>query len=298
MGCQRPSVTRGKTAILALLGAKVFIGARTLSKTQSAISQLLQASPTIPPSLLHPFVIDLGDLQSVKSTAEAFLLSEPRLDILINNAGLMRPLNKDVHGISVSFGTNHLGPFLLTTTLLPLLTHTTTLPNTSVRIVNVSSITHYEVPPTARYDSLTSFNESFGREDSAVANYTRYAYAKLANVIFTQELQRRFDAKDVPILALSVHPGGVGTNGSAAYLGGRDNDVFRGALMPFEGAITPLFAAVHTEVSEQEEKYKGRFLMPFGAVREMNPMGRDEGLGRELWERSEEVVRGVLEGDV
>lgn len=307
-----PSLT-GKTAIvtganspdslgwhiaynLALKGAKVFVGARNLEKANAGIAAMIARPPyTLWKDNLKPLVMDLGDFKQVQRVAKEFLEREERLDILVNNAGLLaRQLDKDENGISVSFGTNHLAPFLLTTTLLPLLVRTSKM-NPDVRIVNVSSTTIFDVPSDAKYGSLEDFNQSFGSEDDAQSNYIRYGYSKLANVIFTAELQRHLSAQNTSILAMSLHPGGVATNGAANYLGGKDNDLFRSAFTPFEGAITPLYAAAHPEPRKEVERYRGAFLLPWGGVKEVKGLATDEQVAKQLWETSEKVLGDVLQ---
>ncbi|XP_014550067.1 hypothetical protein COCVIDRAFT_116571 [Bipolaris victoriae FI3] len=284
---------------LALLNAKVFVGARNLVKAESGIQKMLEILPNVNASNLSPFVADLGNFKEVEKAAKAFIAQEERLDILINNAAaLSRPNDKDENGISISFGTNHLGPFLLTKTLLPLMIETSQQPRSDVRIINLTSTSHYEVPPTARYRNLTDFNQDFGNPDSRETNHIRYGYSKLANILFTKELQRRLDNIEVPILTISVNPGGVGTAGAAKSIGGNAEEKFKkaGALTPFQGAITPLFAAVHSEPREDIESFKGAFLLPWGGLKEPSELAQDEVLAKELWETSEKVLEKVLVG--
>ncbi|KAF5984427.1 light induced alcohol dehydrogenase Bli-4 [Fusarium coicis] len=280
---------------LALKGAKVYIGARNLQKATKAIRTMLAESPQLKPESLVPFAVDMGNFKQVQFAARKVVAEEPRLDILVNNAAVLaRPLDKDGNGISVSFGINHLGPFLLTRELLPLL-NKTQAEHPGVRIVNVASTAHYDVPTGAKFGSLEDFNTTYGSEDEAFANYFRYGYSKLASILHIKELQRRFDQQGIDILALSVHPGGVATNGAAGYLGGRDNDTFRSNLSPFEGAITPLFAAAHPEPAQQRDKYVGSFIMPFGALKEPTEDANDVELAKQLWTTSEKVVSSVLD---
>jgi NAD(P)-dependent dehydrogenase (short-subunit alcohol dehydrogenase family) len=161
---------------LALHGATVYIGARDLPKALSAIEHMLSSSPTgtIKPRQLKPFVADLGDLKAVKQAALHFMSHESRLDIPINNAGLLaRPLDLDENGLSVSFKTNHLAPFVLTMTLLPLLKRTADA-HPGVRVVTVSSTTH-ELPPRGiRFRSIEDFNADMGGKDGMPANLIRY----------------------------------------------------------------------------------------------------------------------------
>ncbi|EXA46603.1 hypothetical protein FOVG_03950 [Fusarium oxysporum f. sp. pisi HDV247] len=280
---------------LALKGAKVYVGARNLQKATKAIRIMLAESPQLKPESLVPFAVDMGNFKQVQFAARKVVAEEPRLDILVNNAAVLaRPLDKDANGISVSFGINHLGPFLLTRELLPLL-NKTQAEHPGVRIVNVASTAHYDVPTGAKFGSLEDFNTIYGSEDEPSANYLRYGYSKLASILHTKELQRRFDQEGVDILALSVHPGGVATNGAAGYLGGRDNDIFRSNLSPFEGAITPFFAAAHPEPAQQRDKYAGSFIMPFGGLKEPTEDANNAELGKQLWTTSEKVVSSVLD---
>ncbi|KAF5633938.1 sugar transporter STL1 [Fusarium tjaetaba] len=274
---------------LALKGAKVYIGTRNLQKATKAIRTMLAESPELKPESLVPFAVDMGNFKQVQFAARKVVAEEPRLDILVNNAAVLaRPLDKDGNGISVSFGINHLGPFLLTRELLPLL-NKTQAEHPGVRIVNVASTAHYDVPTGAKFGSLEDFNTTYGSEDESSANYLRYGYSKLASILHTKELQRRFDQQGIDILALSVHPGGVATNGAAGYLGGRDNDIFRSNLSPFEGAITPLFAAAHPEPARQRDKYAGSFIMPFGGLKEPTEDANNVELAKQLWTTSEKV---------
>ncbi|KAF5655591.1 alcohol dehydrogenase [Fusarium sp. NRRL 25303] len=282
---------------LALKGAKVYIGTRNLQKATKAIRTMLAESPQLKPESLVPFAVDMGNFKQVQFAARKVVAEEPRLDILVNNAAVLaRPLDKDGNGISVSFGINHLGPFLLTRELLPLL-NKTQAEHPGVRIVNIASTAHYDVPTGAKFGSLDDFNTTYGSEDEPSANYLRYGYSKLASILHTKELQRRFDQEGVGILALSVHPGGVATNGAAGYLGGRDNDIFRSNLSPFEGAITPLFAAAHPEPAQEREKYAGSFIMPFGGVKEPTEDANNAELAKQLWTTSEKV-RKLAEGSL
>jgi NAD(P)-dependent dehydrogenase (short-subunit alcohol dehydrogenase family) len=286
---------------LAIKGAKVYVGARSLDKAQQAIADLVEASPQLATQQLRPFVADLGNFKEIYSAAQGLLSNEDRLDIVVNNAGLLaRPLDTDSHGISVSVATNHLGPFTLTQNLLPLLKKTAEIKDSDVRVVNVASTAHFDVPSTAKFASLADFNESFGSTDDQMSNYIRYGYSKLMNILFNIELQRRFDAEGVPIIAMSLHPGGVATTGAIKYNGG-DAEAMRkmeGIFSPFEGAITPLFAAAHPEVREKEMEYKGAFLLPWGGVKGPSALARDECAARDLWKTSEEVLRIALMRDL
>ncbi|KAF4334106.1 light induced alcohol dehydrogenase Bli-4 [Fusarium beomiforme] len=280
---------------LALKGAKVYVGARNLQKANESIKAMLAQSRQLKLESLLPFAVDMGNFKQVQYEARKVVAEEPRLDILVNNAAVLaRPLDKDANGISVSFGINHIGPFLLTRELLPLL-NKTQAEHPGVRIVNVASTAHYDVPSGAKFGSVEDFNITYGSEDEPSANYLRYGYSKLASILHIKELQRRFDQAGIDILALSVHPGGVATNGAAGFLGGRENERFRSGLSPFEGAITPLFAAAHPEPAQQRDQYAGAFIMPFGGLKETTDDANNVELAKQLWSTSEKVVSGVLD---
>lgn len=290
---------------LALKGAKVFVGARSLEKAESGIKAMLtESSDTINPDNLIPLVMDLSDLKAVQKVSQEFIVKEERLDILVNNAAVLAiPYELDSNGISTSFATNHLGPFVFTTTLLPLLIKTAQI-NPDVRIINVSSTALFDVPSTAKFSSLEDFNETFPSDAGVKASdYLRYGYSKLANHLFTLELQRHLlapinstSSASSSILVMSVHPGGVATAGSAKFLGSKEHELFKKGFSPLEGALTPLFAASHAEPREEVEKYRGAFLLPWGGVKETSAQAltEDERIQKELWKASESVVASVL----
>ncbi|QRD90011.1 hypothetical protein F9C07_1526629 [Aspergillus flavus] len=196
---------------LAIKGAKVYVGARNREKSQNAIDEMLQSTPSLVHERLVPLAMDLNDFQQVQSTARGILEREERLDISVNNATRMSmPLHKDQHGISISFATNFLGPYLFTTELLPLL-KMTARQAPGVRIVNVSSRVHLALPTGVQFSSLDDFNQDFGSEDDHQSNRLRYGLSKLAMVLFSKEIQRRANEEGIPMVATSMHPGGVRT---------------------------------------------------------------------------------------
>ncbi len=135
--------------------------------------------------------LDLADLSSVRAFAEAW---DGPLDILVNNAGVMAiPERRTADGFEMQFGTNHLGPFALTNLLLPYLTG---------RVVTVASNAHRRV--RLDFDDL---NSARGYE-----RWRAYGRSKLANLLFTLELQRRLEAAGSPVTAHAAHPGWSATN--------------------------------------------------------------------------------------
>ncbi|OOO11370.1 short-chain dehydrogenase/reductase SDR [Aspergillus oryzae] len=257
---------------LAIKGAKVYVGARNREKSQNAIDEMLQSTPSLVHERLVPLAMDLNDFQQVQRTARGILEREERLDILVNNATRMSmPLHKDQHGISISFGTNFLGPYLFTTELLPLL-KMTARQAPGVQIVNVSSRVHLALPTGIQLSSLDDFNRDFGSQDDHQSNRLRYGLSKLAMVLFSKEIQRRANEEGIPMVATSMHPGGVRT----------------------DGALTPLFAAAHPLPFIERGKYGGAYLVPFGDIGKTSEDGDSEQLAKDLWDTSERVLKDVL----
>jgi len=140
--------------------------------------------------LLH---LDVSDLASVRHAVEAFRDQHDHLDVLINNAGIMgSPPGRTADGFELQFGTNHLGHFALTGLLLPAL-----LAGERPRVVTIASGTHRRA--TIRFDDLNG--------DRSYDRWEAYGQSKLANLLFTFELQRRSARANLPLAALAAHPG-------------------------------------------------------------------------------------------
>jgi len=183
-------------AVLAARGAHVVLAVRNLDKGNAALARIRAASPDADVTL-QP--LDLSSLDSVRSAADALRATYPRIDLLINNAGVMwtpKQVTKD--GFEMQFGTNHLGHFALTGLLLDHL-----LPVAGSRVVTVSSLGH-RILAAIHFDDL-----QWDRRYNRVA---AYGQSKLANLMFTYELQRRLAARaDAQTVALAAHPGGSNT---------------------------------------------------------------------------------------
>ncbi|KAG2776606.1 hypothetical protein Pcac1_g12738 [Phytophthora cactorum] len=146
--------------------------------------------------------LDLGDLSSVKKFSEDFKKSHTRLDLLINNAGIMGGAwGLSVDGYERQFATNHLGHFALTAQMFPLLQQ-----STPSRIVNVSSIVHRSAPTWNEDEIMTTSEDKYREMDN-------YGVTKLSNILFTNELARRIKAAGIEgITAAACHPGVTATN--------------------------------------------------------------------------------------
>jgi len=179
--------------VLAARGARVLLGCREQTKAQDAITRIKRITPNAD---LVWLPLDLGDLDSVRTAAE-IAAKEPRIDALINNAGIMNPpLTRTKQGFESQFGVNHLGVFALTSLLLPKLTETP-----GARVVVTSSIAHLK----AKIDW-----EDLNADKSYVND--RYGGSKLANALFFFELDRRLRAARSPVTAIGVHPGVAATS--------------------------------------------------------------------------------------
>jgi NAD(P)-dependent dehydrogenase (short-subunit alcohol dehydrogenase family) len=181
---------------LARKGGYTILACRSMEKGQDAAQRIRTEVPQAP---LEPMVLDLASLNSVRAFAENFMAAHNRLDLLINNAGIMWvPQGKTEDGFENQFGTNHLGHFALTGLLIELLTKTP-----GARVVNISSVGHRA--GVMDFDNLMFEKGEYGRHPA-------YGRSKLANLLFTYELQRRFDTADVNVIATAAHPGGSSTN--------------------------------------------------------------------------------------
>jgi NAD(P)-dependent dehydrogenase (short-subunit alcohol dehydrogenase family) len=182
-------------AVLAKRGAHVVLAVRNLEKGNAALARIIAASPKADVTLQE---LDLSSLDSVRAAADALRSAYPRIDLLINNAGAMytpRQLTKD--GFEMQFGTNHLGHFALTGLVLDHL-----LKVRGSRVVTVSSVGH-RIRAAIHFDDL----QLERRYDRVSA----YGQSKLANLLFTYELQRRLAAQGKNTIAVAAHPGGSNT---------------------------------------------------------------------------------------
>ncbi len=181
----------------ALKGAEVVMACRSLDKGAVARQKIIQ---NIPEAKIHVYKLDLADLKSVESFAEQFKQKFDRLDILVNNAGIMMvPYNVTADGFESQLGTNHLGHFALTGRLLALIQKTP-----KCRVVNVSSLAHKQ----GKFD-FDDLNYTNGKNYHRIRAYSR---SKLANLLFTRELQKYFETKGIEAVAVSAHPGVSNTN--------------------------------------------------------------------------------------
>jgi NAD(P)-dependent dehydrogenase (short-subunit alcohol dehydrogenase family) len=207
-------------AALAERGAHVVLAVRNLDKGKDAAARIAARSPHADVALQE---LDLTSLASIRAAAEELRAKHDRIDLLINNAGVMwTPKGTTADGFEMQFGTNHLGHFAFTGLLLDRL-----LPVAGSRIVTVSSMGH-RILAGIHFDDL-QWERSYNR-------VAAYGQAKLANLLFTYELQRRL-APHGTTIAVAAHPGGSRT------------ELTRNIPALLERIVTPVFGLISQDAA-------------------------------------------------
>jgi NAD(P)-dependent dehydrogenase (short-subunit alcohol dehydrogenase family) len=258
--------------LLAGAGARVLMACRNPAKARDAAARVGEGAETV--------TLDLASLASVAEAAEAVKGKTSRLDILVNNAGLMAvDQARTADGFEMQFGVNHLGHFAFTAHLAPLL-----LAAPEARVVNVSSVGHR--PGTIDFGDLMFERRRYDR-------WRPYFQSKLANLLFTAELERRFRLAGSPAKGLGAHPGATRTD-----LGHEGNGLTNALVRPFSrleqpatiGALPTVRAAVDPK-AKGGEFYGPQFLFIGYPVREMpSRRARNGADARRLWEESERLT--------
>jgi NAD(P)-dependent dehydrogenase (short-subunit alcohol dehydrogenase family) len=255
---------------LAKTGAQVVMLCRNKQRGEEALADVRQLSDNKTVELM---LCDLGSMKSINSFCDEFLERYDRLDVLINNAGVILPgRHETADGFELQFGVNHLGHFLLTKRLLDLL-----VASAPARIINVSSGAH-------------KAGRIYFDDVNLTANYRfirAYAQSKLANVLFTNELSDRVKDKGVTVNCL--HPGAVATNMGINRETGFGTFITR-LLKPFfvtaeQGAQTSIYLATSPEVANVTGKYFYRKKPVATSKRAKNKAD-----ARKLWELSEKMI--------
>ena len=261
-------IGRALVEALAARGGRVVLATRSEERTRPVLTGIQSRYPAVRAQWVS---LDVSDLGSVRRAAQAFLASGQPIDVLVNNAGIAgtRALTKD--GFDLTYATNHIGPFLLTSLLLPRVREAP-----QGRVVNVASGAHMMVK---RID-WSVLERRAAPKRSGFADYT---VTKLMNVLHAKELARRLAGTRVTTYAL--HPGAVASN------------IWRSLPRPLqwfgklfmlsneEGAETPLYCATAPELATTTGRYYDR-------RREVSPspLAEDEALAKELWARTEAAV--------
>jgi NAD(P)-dependent dehydrogenase (short-subunit alcohol dehydrogenase family) len=272
---------------LAAKGGRVVLACRNREKGEAAAARIRSASPR---ASVEVGELDVASLASVRSFAERFLREHPRLDVLVNNAGVMAiPRRETVDGFEMQIGTNHLGHFALTGLLLGRL-----FESAPSRVVTVSSMMHTR-------GAFGALDAADLRLDAGYTKWGAYGRSKLANLLFAYELERRLEIDHPGVKSMACHPGYAATNlqsvgpamagsavdGAVMAIG---NKLF--AQSARSGALPTLYAAL------AEELRGGEFIGPSGPMalwgapvsQKSNRASRDLYAAKKLWETSEELT--------
>ena len=272
--------------VLAAQGAHVVIACRNTDRAGRAADQIAAASAGASASVVR---LDLASQSGVRTAAEEIRTQFQAIDLLINNAGVMDiPYQRTEDGFELTLATNHLGPFALTGLLLDRLAP-------GARVVTVSSIAHLE--GVINFDDLQA-ERQYDRERA-------YAQSKLANLLFTYELDRRLRAAGANVAALACHPGVVYTelfaNESRAQRFLLSNpamrivnfwavqDVRMGALPELRAATDPA-AEGGQFFGPHRSGLRSRFLTGYPAVVKSSPRSHDEADQARLWQTSQQLT--------
>ncbi|QDS68612.1 hypothetical protein FKW77_001264 [Venturia effusa] len=261
--------------------AQILLAARSKERADAAIAAIKEK---VPDAAIKFLELDLTDFASIKKAADEVNKSSGRLDVLMNNAGIMATppgLTKD--GYELQFGTNHMGHALLTKLLLPLL-QKTAKEHGEARVVNLSSVAHtWSVKGGICLEECKT-------DMRGTSSFTRYGQSKLANILFTKGLAKHYP----DIKSIAVHPGGVNTElqrGPAAnwpWLVAPMKIAFKLlAVTPEDGALTQLFAATSKDAKT------GAYYVPTAKEDPGSAQARDEKLIDALWDYTQKELEAA-----
>lgn len=260
---------------------RIYLAARNASKADSAISEIRSSVPECSEIVHLP--LDLTSFSSIAEAASTFQQAETRLDILINNAGIMAcPYSTTKEGYEVQFGTNHMGHALLTKLLLPTLLQTAAT-HGDARVVTLSSAGHaISVPGGLIFDQQKLEQQG---------TWKRYGQSKLANLLFARELAERHPQ----LTSVSIHPGVIFTD---LFQSLRANIFLKAGLWMYGllffvlpghykstegGALNQTWAAT----ARKEALVNGAYYKPVGVQNKGSSNAKDVGLQKKLWEYTE-----------
>src|ERR1035437_8287607 len=261
-------IGRVTAAALALQGVHVFVACRSLDRTQALLDEVHAAKPD---AKIEWLALDLADFDSIRECAQTFLSRDLPLQLLINNAGVGGARGLTPAGFELTFGINHVGPFLLTQFLLERLQS-----SAPSRIVTVASRAHYRAKGID-WNAVRASTQS-------ATGLPEYCVSKLANVLFSAELGRRMQGTGVTTYAL--HPGVVASDVWRSVPWPLRSLIKLFMISPQEGAQTTLFCANALALENETGLY-------YDECRSKRPsrLASDESLASELWQRSEDWIR-------
>ena len=261
-----------ETAVdLAKRGALVVIACRDVIRGENALKEIKERSGS---SIIYLRMLDLASLVSIQEFSKSFLAEFNKLHILINNAGVMLcPYMKTNDGFEMQIGVNHLGHFALTNLLLDKIVE-----SSPSRIINVSSLAHTIIGTRIKFDDINS--------EISYNSMLAYSQSKLANILFTKELNRKISQSGVTTYAL--HPGCVCTELYRHVPFGNIYNSLLGLIVgksPEQGAQTNIYCAVQEGIESESGMYFSDC-----AVKKSSTQSYDEGMAKKLWEMSEEMT--------
>lgn len=265
------------STILSAKGAKIILAVRNLEKGKHAVSKIINKNNNAQVDLMH---LDLSDFDSIHKFSKEFHAKYSNLNILINNAGIMYPKQREVtkQGFETHFGTNHLGHFLLTGLILDVLKKTP-----QSRVVTQSSALH-KYGGDIHFDDL-NFEKRYNKAKA-------YAQSKLANLLFTYELDRRFKIHKQDSVATAAHPGYTATElqRSQGLLAAAANKLIAQKIEI--GTLPVLRAATEENLAGSEYFGPTKWFELRGYPEKVNSSDKsyDTKLAKKLWEVSEKLV--------
>uniref|UniRef100_H3D5K2 Retinol dehydrogenase 13 n=1 Tax=Tetraodon nigroviridis TaxID=99883 RepID=H3D5K2_TETNG len=289
--CPSKATIKGKTVIitgantgigkeaareLAQRGGRIIMGCRDMEKCEATAKEIRGSTLN---RHVYASQLDLSSLKSIREFAEKITKEEQRVDVLINNAGVMRcPAWKTEDGFDMQFGVNHLGHFLLTNLLLDKLKE-----SAPSRVINLASLAH--IVGKMDFEDLNWEKKKFDTKQA-------YCQSKLANVLFTRELAKRLQA-GTGVTVNAVHPGVVATE-LGRHTGLHQSRFSSSVLSPFFSLLVkrPELGAqpvVYLAVSDDMEGVTGKYYDVM-TEKEPAPQALDEEVAHRLWEVSLRLV--------
>ncbi|KAK1465048.1 hypothetical protein CMEL01_12403 [Colletotrichum melonis] len=277
----------GKESVIQLAKhnpAAIYLTARTEARGNAAIKEVEQAVPAAKNKIKY-LELDLGSFASIKKSTDAFLTSADRLDILMNNAGLMAtPPGLTTDGYEVQFGSNHMGPALFTKLLLPILKKTAEQSGSDVRVVNLSSELFKQAPS----EGILLSKCKTPLDD--ISSLARYGQSKLADYYHTRTLSQLYPS----IKFVAVHPGVVNTGLFDDF---RKRRPWVGGVIGVLGSIflTDVHAGARAQLwastaASASVKSGGFYNPKFKEYKEANLY--DDKAAKELWDWTEKELEG------
>lgn len=279
--------------VLCKKGANVTLACRNISAGDAALAAIKAEQPDAKVELRR---LDLNDLNSVREFARGYRESDRPLHILINNAGVMAcPKSFTSNGLETQFGVNHIGHFLLTMELLSVLKRSGTAQEPA-RVVNLSSMANLLFAPRVGIvlDDL--------KGERHYSPWQRYGASKLANILFSSELNRRMQAEKQPVISMSLHPGVITEtnlmrhfNGSAAWdllfsiNGWRafNKIISEPSKNTGQGSATSVYCALSPDV------VPGAYYSDCAQESNTHPKAFDSKLAQDLWQASEKIIAEI-----